>query len=450
MLKRIMPYLTRLISSNSVLGLRRHYFEIKRRIKGEAHRVDIFLRINDPYSYLLVQVIGQFHARFNIEVRYHTVLNLSDTMYPEKKLWYQYAVIDAGRLANMYQLAFPPQIPANDPSIIEWSTAELLRAEINASRNESLTNHLEQIHEIFTAYWWQKELKQQESRHKKTGEESLSAPPIAQLLSHNEKSLLQKKHYSSAMLFYGGEWYWGIDRLDHLERRLNGLGLNKEKIPRVEFDRSYARFLQYLPATTLANKQSAKTVTFYWSARSPYSYVALVRLVRLTQRYRIRLTIKAVMPMVMRGMAVPKMKKMYIFHDTKREAEKLGVRYGFVADPLGKSVERCYALWAFAEDQGLLVKYLLSYARAVNSQGIDASSDRGMKRIVERCGLDWIVAKSYLENQSWRQQVQANVSEMLELGCWGVPSFRYGDQVFWGQDRIGMLEQLIADDIQQG
>lgn len=32
-------------------------------------------------------------------------------------------------------------------------------------------------------------------------------------------------HYSGAMLYYGGEWYWGIDRLHYLEARLETLGL---------------------------------------------------------------------------------------------------------------------------------------------------------------------------------------------------------------------------------
>ena len=28
------------------------------------------------------------------------------------------------------------------------------------------------------------------------------------------------------MFYYGGEWYWGVDRLYHLEQRLGELGLD--------------------------------------------------------------------------------------------------------------------------------------------------------------------------------------------------------------------------------
>ena len=34
-------------------------------------------------------------------------------------------------------------------------------------------------------------------------------------------------HYLGATFFYGGEWYWGIDRLHYLERRLVDLGIKQ-------------------------------------------------------------------------------------------------------------------------------------------------------------------------------------------------------------------------------
>lgn len=44
------------------------------------------------------------------------------------------------------------------------------------------------------------------------------------------------------MIYYEGEWYWGIDRLHHLEDRLNGLGLsNKPRMPS-EAERSHLFF----------------------------------------------------------------------------------------------------------------------------------------------------------------------------------------------------------------
>jgi 2-hydroxychromene-2-carboxylate isomerase len=36
---------------------------------------------------------------------------------------------------------------------------------------------------------------------------------------------------------------------------------------------------------------------------------------------------------------------------------------------------------------------------------------------------------------------------MLALGSWGVPTFKYGELVLWGQDRIGLIEQEMLKDL---
>ena len=43
------------------------------------------------------------------------------------------------------------------------------------------------------------------------------------LIGESRRELNRMGHYNSAMLHYGGEWYWGIDRLHYLERRLADL-----------------------------------------------------------------------------------------------------------------------------------------------------------------------------------------------------------------------------------
>ena len=42
-------------------------------------------------------------------------------------------------------------------------------------------------------------------------------------------------HYLGATFFYAGEWYWGIDRLHHLERRLQDLGAQRPGVQGLMF-----------------------------------------------------------------------------------------------------------------------------------------------------------------------------------------------------------------------
>lgn len=265
---------------------------------------------------------------------------------------------------------------------------------------------------------------------------------IKKKLRQNQLLLEKKGHYFGAMINFEGEWYWGLDRLDHLEKRLIKQGLSRNKHNNVQFNLTYKDFCRR-PIEDV--KIGGDPLTIYWSARSPYSYIGLVQSIKLSEYYGIPLIIKPVLPMMMRGMNVPQVKKMYIFLDTKREAKKLGLAYGYVADPLGPAVERCYALLEYARSENKLQEFLLSFAKGVNSQGIRGDTDSGMKIMVERCGLNWSIAKDKINNIDWKEEVNRNLDDMFQKGCWGVPSFTYGDHTLWGQDRMGIIEDLIRN-----
>ncbi len=235
------------------------------------------------------------------------------------------------------------------------------------------------------------------------------------------------------MLYYGGEWYWGLDRLHYLETRLRSVGAlikpDRFSIPSV-------------PATT---GHVNGTLHMYLSFRSPYSYIALQRAITLTQAYGVDLKLRFVLPMVMRGLPVPKLKRLYIVHDVAREAKRLDLPFGRIVDPLGKAVECGYALMPWARRQGKDVELAKSFTTAVWSQGIDASTQNGLRRIVETAGLPWDEAKEKLQTDEWRVEAEENRQELVRYGLWGVPSFRFEDKTVWGQDRMWLIEEWFQD-----
>ena len=238
------------------------------------------------------------------------------------EMWYQYASRDAVHLAKLYELDFPgSDTVLNDKKLLTAATENLLQAELQGT-------YLEHAPTIFKQVWNGQFNVEQYVRQSNTTE-------VSNQLNHNHTLLKNKGHYFGAMMHFESEWYWGIDRLDHLEQRLIDQGYARNPHEKVEFNRTYIDFCATKTTTTSV---SADPLTLYWSARSPYSYLGLVRAVQLTDHYQIPLIIKPVLPMMMRGLNVPQVKKMYIFLDTKREAQKLGLPYGFIADPLGPAV----------------------------------------------------------------------------------------------------------------
>ncbi|NNM52813.1 MAG: hypothetical protein HKM02_11425 [Pseudomonadales bacterium] len=246
-------------------------------------------------------------------------------------------------------------------------------------------------------------------------------------------------HYSSAMFYFEGTWYWGIDRLHYLEYRLMQSGLASEAyIPLVSPPE-----LRLQPLKTNHDKH---LIHFFCSLRSPYTWLAVHRMRKLTEFYSCDLEIKFVLPMVMRGMPVPLAKRLYILRDAKRESQRLDLPFGRVVDPLGVAVERGLALLQYAIQLGIGLDFLESFLKGVFAEGVDAESNKGLSFLAHRSGLTQSDIADALADSSWRQVAESNRQELLALGLWGVPSF-YCDAkpALWGQDRLWMLEEDLLN-----
>ncbi len=271
------------------------------------------------------------------------------------------------------------------------------------------------------------------------------ASEVRDRLEAGNRLRARRGHYLGGMFLYGGEWYWGVDRLEHLERRLESLGAR----------RAGAETGAIAPRPALLTRPAAAArsthlrLEFYPSLRSPYTYIAMERTYALARRHPIELVLRPVLPMVMRGLPVPRAKQLYIVLDTKREAEAAGVSFGRVCDPVGRPVERVFSLFPWARERGRAAELLFSFARAAFAEGVDTGSDAGVRFVVERAGLAWNDALPRLDGDGWRAELEANRVAMFELGLWGVPSFALRDASgvalysTWGQDRIWRVEQEI-------
>lgn len=259
-------------------------------------------------------------------------------------------------------------------------------------------------------------------------------------ISANGDPLRQKLgHYLSGMFYFEGEWYWGVDRLHFLEERLHEAGLAKTKGPLKPVAPVREAEFGAVPAGL-----RRATLDYFLSFRSPYTYLAVPRVRRLATHYGANLRLRFVLPMVMRGLPVPPPKQLYITLDTKREAERLGMPFGTIVDPVGRGAERGLAVLHHAINAGKGPEFAESFLRGVFAEGIDAGSDAGLNRMAKRAGLDDALVASALKDESWRKVAEANREELFSLGLWGVPSFRVdSNRPHWGQDRLWAVEQEL-------
>ncbi|MEQ1755180.1 MAG: DsbA family protein [Micropepsaceae bacterium] len=246
-------------------------------------------------------------------------------------------------------------------------------------------------------------------------------------------------HYLSGMFYFEGEWYWSVDRFHFLEERLHTAGLGRTKGP--------LKQIAPVREVTFSGKPgSAKgaTLDYFLSFRSPYTYVAVKRVRKLAEHYGATLRLRFVLPMVMRGLPVPSAKRFYITLDTKREAERLGIPFGTIIDPVGKPTERGLAVLHHAIKLGKGSEFAESFLSGAFAEGIDAGSAPGLLQMATRAGLTKDQMEAALADESWRQVAEANREELFSLGLWGVPSFRVNtNKPHWGQDRLWVIEQEL-------
>lgn len=408
------------ILSPERLARQREKIERRRRKADAPHVLEYFHEAGDAYSHLMLGMLVTLTARYDVEVKTHLVGPPPDWAAPERGQLEAYARKDAARLAARLGADFSDT--GNQPSPGAVSAAN------NAFAQRIRTgDFLAEASKISAALWAGK------------GGAEDAAPDTLDLIASGDARREALGHYLGATLYYGGEWYWGPDRLHYLEARLCELGTCKG-----EADTAPAFPPPLVPAGFAEPGSDRSVLHYYLSFRSPYTYIAARRAKALAEAYGAELRLRYVLPMVMRGLPVPRMKSMYIARDVAREATRLGIPYGRIADPVGKPVERGYALLHGAVARGRGYEFALSFMEGVWSEGLDAGSDATLRIMVERAGLDWTDMKPLLDADDWRAEAEANREEMMALGIWGVPSFRVGEVAAWGQDRLWLIEDALA------
>lgn len=412
-----------LVSSAGWERTRRSLAEFRRRLTFRRHIVDVFLELDDPYSYILARYLDELRESFDIELRVHLTETRIDGNRPEPELWPIYAEKDCHDLARSLDIPFLDRGASPPVEHRRQLTAALA------------TDSLSRIVEGLTAYW----------RGDADAVTRIAAGPGSadadNVIANNQRRLKKLGHYSSATVHYGGEWYWGVDRLHYLVDRLESLGLRTKDSPRLTAIRNVMRL--DLPCQPPAVAAALPPLEFFFSFRSPYSYLAIDRARAIARAFGVELKIRLVLPMVMRGMQLSRAKALYIAFDTGREARRLGIPFGRFTDPVGPGIERCMAAARVARSENRLPEFIAEAGHAVFAGGIDVATDKGLRRVAAKAALFWPAVAESLQQDDWRPEVEAARAEMTESGSWGVPTFRIGDWVTWGQDRDWLVARHL-------
>lgn len=380
---------------------------------GARPTIHYFHGAADPYSHLAAQLLPALARAYGVSIVPHIVPAPAAAVAPDAERLANWSLSDAARLAAAHGLAFP-------------AGAMLPRAEAVAAAASALAGitgpeaFAASALEAGTALW--------SGAMPRTGGGNAAAA-----LASGATALAAAGHYLPGIFSFEGESYWGVDRLPHLETRLQPFRIAPGPVVR------------QLEASDRAGDAKGIELHFFLSLRSPYTHIAVSRVRHLARRWNAKLVLRPVLPMVMRGLPVPKEKRLYIVRDTKREAERLGLPFGRICDPVGPGVERGLAVLhrAIALRKG--EDFVESFLSGAFAEAVDATTDEGLQFLAARAGIGAADVAAALADEGWRAVAEANRLELLEDGLWGVPAFRVANlPAHWGQDRLWAVEEDLA------
>jgi 2-hydroxychromene-2-carboxylate isomerase len=380
-----------------------------RHFRLEKPKVYYFHQADDPYSHLAVQKLAELKSKYLLEFEVHLVNKTEDVYKGDVVKFDTLARQDAESIACHFNSTFSP---TSRPSNHEIKVANGLLASCLSESNFPV--EAIQIGEKL----WSGQL---------AGKSKLESGALCRKGSQIRKRL---GHYLGGTFYFEGEWYWSVDRLHLLEKRLQaegfGDGGNICPLPSVEdfhVDGLHPEIvLEYFP-----------------SLRSPYSAIGHARVMDLVEKTGIQLKLRPVMPMMMRGVPAPLLKQRYIMSDSGREARHYDVAFGPFCDPFGEPIKKAFAAYHCASEQGLGLGFVTEFLKASFAEGLNICVKEGLAIVCERAGFD---IKEIDPHADWEKALGENLSAMAEGSLWGVPSFRLsgGNEEApyscWGQDRI--------------
>ena len=190
---------------------------------------------------------------------------------------------------------------------------------------------------------------------------------------------------------------------------------------------------------------SAKIVRFYWSFRSPYAWFAVHRVETVLAGLPVTLEWIPVFPppdpsaMVNNPTNVPA-KIRYIWEDSQRFADAYGLEFK-QPEQMDTEWARPHTAFLYAESQGRGPAFAKEAFAARFTRGEDLADDQVLSRIAALVGLDADKVTSAARDATLSERLGDGFKAFFADEAFGVPTFIYRNEMFFGNDR---LEWLVA------
>jgi len=197
----------------------------------------------------------------------------------------------------------------------------------------------------------------------------------------------------------------------------------------------------------------AKKLEFFYDCSSPWTYLAFTKIEDVAKRHGANLVWKPILvgglfntvnPSVYESRQNPvKPKARYYAKDLQDWAHFYKIKIGSPSVFPVNSVKAMRGAFV-AHEHGKISSYSRRVFESYWGDDRDLSKDEILREIVRAVGLD---EKEYFEKinaQEYKDKLRANVEELIERGGFGSPSIFVDGSMFFGNDRIPLVEWELS------
>ena len=197
-------------------------------------------------------------------------------------------------------------------------------------------------------------------------------------------------------------------------------------------------------------KANGPTLTFWFDLHSPWCYLAALRIGALARRRCAALDWRPIsLPRLIESIDGRRLLDEnsafvgWFKQDLLDWAEMAGIEIRYHPDyPLrnGRALRVC----ALAASQGKAEAVAQRLFRAYWGEAGDITDPAKLGAWASEAGLDAAAATAAAGDAHWKEVVEANTRAAIDAGVFGVPSVLAEDKLFFGNDRLDLLERFLS------
>jgi 2-hydroxychromene-2-carboxylate isomerase len=434
-------------------------------------QLDFWFDLSCPYAYLASQRLGAVmrERRQRIELRYRPMLlggvfraiGAGDgpmaTLSEAKR---EHLRLDLARWADLVG------VPLTTPAAHPMRTVRALRTLLGLPEESWPAA----VHELFVAYWQRGEdITRDEVIAAALARAAIDTASIASALEASDSQerkddLRARTDHAVELGIFGApafvvqdegvtHWLWGQDRLPLVEALLDGW--HPPPAPPSALAPPAAPSTPVGPAAPAGHHAVAPpSLDFYFDTSSPYSYLGLTQLARVSHGHPLRLR-----PILLGGLfraigtadvplfSFPEAKRKYLLRELAIWAAWWDVPFRFPRKFPQRTTTAQRLVLLLADQPALQHALALALARAMWAEDRDLEDEQVLREVLHACHApESLLAAS--QSPQAKSALIAATAAAADAGVFGVPTCivqdHDGPRRFWGQDRLVFVERALA------